>query len=275
MIVGVMGMTGCSKVPSGHVGVKYYLLGSDKGVDSEELSPGRYWIGINEELYLFPTFKQNYVWTKDNQEGSENDESFSFQTEQGLEVGADVGITYTIESNKVSSIFQKYKRGIDEITDKFLRNQVRDAFNEIASKMPVESVYGRGKAELIANVQKRVSSNVGPEGIKIEKIYLIGSFRLPSVVTKALNNKIEATQRAQQRENELREAKAQAEKKIAEARGQATSIIVKAQAEAKANKLISNSLTTTLVQWQKIKTWDGKLPQVSGASSLINVPLSK
>ena len=69
--------TACSKVPSGHVGVKVYLLGGEKGVDSEELGVGRYYIGINEELYLFPTFKQNYVWTADEREGSESNESFT------------------------------------------------------------------------------------------------------------------------------------------------------------------------------------------------------
>ena len=68
MLIALLALTmvACSKAPAGHVGVKYYLLGGDKGVDSEELPPGRYWIGVNEELYLFPTFTQNYVWTAGN-----------------------------------------------------------------------------------------------------------------------------------------------------------------------------------------------------------------
>lgn len=52
---------GCSKVEAGHVGVKVYLLGRDKGVDSEVLGVGRYWIGWNEDLYLFPTYQQTKV----------------------------------------------------------------------------------------------------------------------------------------------------------------------------------------------------------------------
>ena len=31
---------GCSKVPAGYVGVKVYLLGTSKGVDSEEVGVG-------------------------------------------------------------------------------------------------------------------------------------------------------------------------------------------------------------------------------------------
>lgn len=39
----LLGMNmGCSKVPAGYKGVKVHLLGTSKGIDSEELGPGRY-----------------------------------------------------------------------------------------------------------------------------------------------------------------------------------------------------------------------------------------
>lgn len=267
----------CSKVPAGHVGIKVYLLGGDKGVDSEELGVGRYWIGINEELYLFPTFQQNYVWTKDRQEGSIGDESFTFQTKEGLSVGADIGISYHLDPIKVNTIFQKYRRGVDEITDTFLRNNVRDALNSVASNLPITSVYGAGKTALIQEVEETVKNEVGSIGIVVDKIYLIGSLRLPDTVVSALNRKIEATQRAQQRENELREAEAEAKKKVAEANGMARAKLaiakadaeaklLQADAEAKANHTISKSLTKPLIEYQRIKTWDGKLPAVTGGA---------
>ena len=128
VIMAFAALSGCSKVPAGNVGVKVYLLGGEKGVDSEVLRVGRYWIGINEDLFLFPTFTQNYVWTKDATEGSPTDESITFQTQEGLGVNADIGISYHIDTDKVSLIFQKYRKGVDEITDIYLRNMVRDAF---------------------------------------------------------------------------------------------------------------------------------------------------
>lgn len=271
----LISVTACQKVPAGHKGIKVYLLGKDKGVDHEELPVGRYWIGINEELYLFPTFAQNYTWTQDKTEGSPNDESITFQTEQGLEVGADVGITYHIDPTKVSNVFEKYRRGVKEITDVFLRNQVRDAFVDVASKMPVESVYGSGKSAMVDEVQKRVQSEVKEIGIVVEKIYLIGKLRLPPTVVNALNAKIEATQKAQQRENELRTAEAEAKKKVANARGEAESILTKAKAQAEANKILSRSLTKELVEYERVKKWNGVLPQVtSGATPLLNLNTS-
>ena len=262
-------LSACSKVPAGNVGIKFYLLGGDKGVDYEELGPGRYWIGVNEELYLFPTFTQNYVWTAGETEGSEGDESFTFQDNQGLSLNADIGITYSIDPQQVDRIFQTYKRGIDEITDVFLRNMVRDALVSIASQYDVEYLYGKGRASVLDEVSAKVKASVEPLGIMIDKIYWVGGIRLPKVVKEAIDNKIRATQIAQQRENELREAEAAAKKKVAEAQGQAESIALRAKAEAEANLIVARSLTPELVEYEKVKKWDGKQPNVVGASGVI------
>jgi len=263
----------CSKVPAGHVGVKVYLLGGSKGVESEQLGVGRYWIGWNEELYLFPAFTQNYVWTKDKNEGSPNDESISFQTVEGMSVNADVGISYSVKPEKVAEVFQKYRKQMGEITDIYLRNMVRDAFVSIASTMPVENVYGAGKAELLKSVEDYVKSQC-EDMFNIERIYLVGDLRLPQQVTAALNAKIQATQQAQQVENEIRAAKAQAEKKIAEAKGEADSLLLVAESQAKANKILAASLTPEFVQYQALKQWDGKLPGImipGGAVPFVSV----
>ncbi len=252
-------LTACSKVPAGNVGIKVYLLGGAKGVDHEELGPGNYWIGWNEELYVFPTFTQNYVWTKAVDEGSPTDESISFQTVEGMSVSADVGISYAVIPEKVPEIFQKYRKQLDEITHIYLRNMVRDAFVKVASSKPVEDVYGAGKAKLLTAVEDYVREQT-KDMFKIERIYLVGDLRLPPQVTNALNAKIQATQQAQQAENEIRTAKAEAEKKIATAEGEAASLLIVAKSQAEANKILASSITTELVQYQAVKVWNGVLP---------------
>jgi len=263
-IGGIYGCFSCKKVPAGYVGVKVYLLGGSKGVDSEKLGVGRHFIGMNEELYLFPTFKQNYVWTKSTDEGRAQDESITFQTKEGLEIGADVGITYSVDPTKVDIVFQKYRKGIEEITDIFLRNRVRDTFNLVASQYDVESAYGEGKSKMIEEVNTTLKGELEKEGILIERVYLIGKFRLPEAVTTALNAKIEATQKAQQSENELRQAEAEAKKTVASAR-----------AEAEAIRLKQQSLTPLLVKMRWIEAWEkggSKMPMVvGGGGNILNV----
>lgn len=257
---------GCSKVPSGHVGVKVYLLGGEKGVDSVELGVGRYWIGINEELYLFPTFSQNFVWTAGTDGGTE-DESISFQTKEGMEVNADIGITYAIDPSKVTDIFQKYRKGINEITDVYLRNMVRDALVSEAGSRPVEAVYGEGKADIIARVQERVRQQVEPFGINIERIYWIGAVRLPPAMTQALNAKLQATQMAEQRRNEIEQAKAEAQKVRETAQGEADARLIVARADADAIKLKAEALraNSDVATLNAIEKWNGVMPTFMGA----------
>lgn len=279
-ILAAMTLAGCSKVPAGNVGVKFYLLGGDKGVDTEELSPGRYFIGINEELYLFPTFTQNYTWTKAPDDTGAEDESISFQTNQGLTVNADVGISYSVDPTKVSVLFQKYRKGIDEITDVYLRNMVRDALSREGSVRPIESVYGSGKAELISAVEKSVREQVAPIGINVERIYWAGELRLPESVTKSINSKIQATQFAQQRENEVAAARAEADKAVEQARGEAESTLIRAEAEAKAIKIKGDALSQNprLVEFAAVEKWDGKMPWMvggNGAVPFVNIPNTK
>ena len=263
----------CSTVPAGHVGVKVYLLGGSKGVDSEELGVGRYWIGMNEQLYIFPTYMQNYTWTKEPDSTGTEDESISFQTVEGMTANADVGISYQLDPTKINKIFQTYRRGVDEITDTFLRNMVRDALVKQASTKPIEYIYGAGKAELLAAVQADVQRQTTDIGIKIDKIYWIGEIRLPETVIASINAKNAATQMAQQRQNEVAQARAEAEKKVAEARGEADSILLKAKAQAEANRELSSSITTDLVQYRALEKWDGVLPRMTGSAAVpfINV----
>lgn len=262
IVLSSLSLTACfQKVPAGHVGVKVYLLGTNKGVDHEVVGVGRYWIGINEDLYLFPTYTVNYVWTKDPAEGSPNDESITFQTKEGLDVNTDIGISYHIDPKKVSLVFQKYHKGIDEITDIYLRNMVRDAFVKAASKRSIESVYGEGKTALIQEVQNMVANQVRGIGIIIEKIYWIGKLRLPPQIVQSINAKIAATQKAQQRANEVAQAKAEAEKRRVRAKGEADAKLIAAEAEARANKIIASSITPELIKFYQVQKWNGQMPR--------------
>jgi len=300
------------KVPAGYVGVKVNLLGSDKGVAEEELSPGRYIIGINEELFLFPTFDKTDEWTQDVTEKSATNQSILFQTREGLSVSADVGITYSIEPGKATAVFQRFRLGIEETSDQFLRNWIRDSLVTHASTLRVEQVYGEGKTQLMRDVYKTISEQVSHIGIQVKKLYWIGNLRLPPAVVEGINAKIAATQKSDQRRNEIEQTKNEArkehEKSIGlanvkreqadallyaeksradaaayatkeqanaqayatreQAKADAEGIFLRAQARAKANTLLSKTLTPELIKYHTIKRWSGNLPRFTGDGPL-------
>lgn len=261
-IVCLLQLGGCSKVPAGHEGVIVHLYGSNKGVDLTPVGTGLYFLGWGKQLYIFPIFLQNYTWTQQN---NGTDESISMQTSEGLSINTDVGITYNIEKENVVKVFQKYRLGIEEITNTFLRNMVRDAMNEVSSTMSVEDLYGLHKQDFIDKVNQIVKKEAAEDGINIDKVYLIGSFRLPESVITSINSKIQASQNAMKVENEVATAKAEAQKTI-----------IEAKARASANSIIQASITPEFLQYQAILRWDGKLPTVTGNSvPFVSLPNGK
>lgn len=253
-----------SMISPGYVGVVVDLFGDKKGVEEKELHVGAHFIPPWKELYRFPIFEQNHNW--------EGNDCFHFQTGEGLAVNAEVGITFRLDPSKIPYIFQKYRRGMDEIIHIFLRNYIRDAINKAASKCKIEDLYGKGKEAFFDTVEDQVKTQLAETGINISRIYLIGRFNFPPSVISALNLKIEAIQRAQQRENELREAEAEAKKRIASAKGEAECRILDAQAQAESNRIITESLTKDLILWRAVGQWDGILPKFLGDSTpLINI----
>lgn len=250
-------------IAPGNVGVVVNMFGDKKGVDDKELSVGAHVIPPWKKLYTFPTFEQNYCW-----EGRHD--CFHFQTHEGLGVFADIGITYRIQPSKVHEIFCRYRRGIDEITHTFIRNYIRDGLNKAASRFKIEDLYSDGKSRFLDEVQSHVINDLKEIGIDVSRIYLIGRFQFPDRVVAALNLKIEAMQRAEQRENELREAEAEARKVMAAAKGESESVLIQARAQAEANKLLSESLTDALIKQKALDKWNGELPRVvSSEASLL------
>lgn len=269
----MFGATGClKKVEAGTVGVKVYLLGGAKGVDNEVLGPGRYWIGWNEDLYRFPTFKQNKTW---NAEGG----AFTFGTIDGMRVSTDLGISYFVKPDMVAKVFQEYRKGVQEITDVDIRNAVASAFISHASKRPVDVVYGVGKEALLRDVENEVRAKFGPHGIEIVSLYWVGDLHMPKEVTDSINAKIRATQMAEQRRNEVAQAQAEAQKARETAQGEADAKLMLARAEAEAIRIRGDALRENkdLVALTVAERWDGKYPDTlitgPGGNQLLQIPL--
>ena len=85
----------------------------------------------------------------------------------------------------------------------------------------------------------------------------------------AEQNKLKAQTEAEQK---VIEAEAQAAVKKTQADAEAYEIKVKAEAEAEANKKLAQSITQQLIDYKYYETWDGKLPGVMGADTIIKMP---
>lgn len=268
--VAVIGMTGCDRVEVGYVGVKVDKLGSDKGVQEQVVGTGRYWTGINTEIYQFPTFNQMKTY----------DQPFIFQTKDSMKITAKVGVEYYVDRSKVAKVFQTYRKGVEEITEVNIRQNISDALIKEAGNMDIGTLAGSGKTTLLDNVTKQLKAKLDPLGIVIVKLSWTEDMVYPPQIIQSINAKIEATQKTQQRENEVAQTVAEAEKARAFARGEADSAKIRAQGEADALNLKGEALRKNpeVLQLEAIQKWDGKTPvYMAGGSNtpFITLPVPK
>src|SRR6266498_5427255 len=100
----------------------------------------------------------------------------------------------------------------------------------------------------------------------VVKQLTINELRAPPAVIEAINQKNVMQQQALTAQNELQKNTFQAQGDSIKAVGKAKAILAEAEAQAKANELLSRSITLNLVQYEMAKRWDGKMPQVSGSA---------
>jgi regulator of protease activity HflC (stomatin/prohibitin superfamily) len=165
------------------------------------------------------------------------------------------------------------------LADGYVRNAVREAFNDSASRMAVQEIYGSGKAKLVSDVSEKLREALGKDGFLIDQLTINGALRLPENVAQAINRAMEATQNAIQAENRVRQVKAEAEQAIAQAKGnaeaareraegEADAVLIRAKADARANEIIRLSTSGAVLQYRALERWDGKLPLMQGSGQV-------
>ncbi len=284
VIVFLLAAVGCSmttRVDAGHVGIRVKLAGSDRGISDMPVVTG--WVFYNpitEQIVVFPTSVQNIVWTQNVHEGRPIDESITFSSAEGVNVNADVGLSFHIEPTMAPRLYGRFRQNdMMVLAGGYMRNAVREAFNDVASKVPVQEIYGQGKSKMLAQVVQECRDQLGKDGVVIDQLTINGALRLPQNVADAINRAMEATQNAIQSENRVRQVRAEADQAVAQAHGgaeaarqkaegDADALLIRARAEAKANEIIRLSMGPAVLQYRALERWDGKLPTYTTGAAL-------
>lgn len=244
-------MTSCSRVEPGHVGIKVSNFGSSAGVSGNALGVGWYFTPFGTNIYEYPVYTSTYAWTASTHEGAENDESFTFQDRNGLNLSADISVAYRVDPVKAPILFQKYRTEMRGIVEGPMRNAIRSALNDESANLGVEEIYGPKKAALIASVLRDASRYFEPFGLHIEQLYWASNIRMPEQVLSQINTKIANEQAALAAQANVATVQANAAARIADAEGKARSSTIEGEA-LRANPEI--------LRQRAIEKWDGKLP---------------
>jgi regulator of protease activity HflC (stomatin/prohibitin superfamily) len=284
-----LGCATTTRVDAGHVGIRVKLAGTDRGVQDMPVVTG--WVIYNpltEQLVLFPTSVQNVVWTQSAHEGRAFDESITFSSSEGVNCSADIGLSFHIEPALAPRLYGRFRlNDLDRLSDGYMRNTVREAFNDVASKLPVQEIYGAGKSKMLAAVTEKCRDVFGKDGIVIDQLTINGALRLPQNVMDAINRAMEATQKAIESKNRIAQVEAEATQAVTQAhggaeaarqkaQGDADALLIRARAEAQANEIIRLSTTPAVLQYRALEHWDGKLPEYNaGQLPMLTFDLGK
>ena len=240
----------CERIDAGHVGVKVNQYGDNKGVDNVVAVTGMvFYNPFTTKIYEFPTFIQHKEYKDEN--------SFVVNSKDGSEFQVSPIMNYSVQREKVPTIFSKYRRPLEDIEEGFLKTAVYDAFRLATNKYTADELIGNRQAYEV-EVRRLLDGQLLKEGFVINQF--TSNLIYPETFKKSIEAKNNAVQAALRAENEVKTAEAQAKIKIATAEGNAQAMLTSAKAEAEANRMKQQTLTPLLLQLEYINKWDGKLP---------------
>ncbi|HEX9109718.1 MAG TPA: prohibitin family protein, partial [Longimicrobiales bacterium] len=258
----------------GHVGIVIHRAGG--GVDPHPLGPGIHAKNpLLTQIEEYPTFMQTLVLARNNNEGSVNNDEINVNSIEGQPVSVDVSMSFELDPQKVPYLYSTFRTDISSIQHGYVKQAIRQALQEVVGGEEVAAMIGPKKAEVVSRVQRLLEQRLSPYGIVVKQ-FTINELRAPPAVIEAINTKNVMQQQALTAQNQLQKNRFDALGDSIKAMGRAKAILGEAEAQAKANDLLSRSITPTLVQYELVKKWNGQLPTVSGgATPLIQLPSSK
>lgn len=280
LVVGVLlAFKSCHRVSPGMVGVVYSPAG---GVKEKTLSQGWNFISPIDKVSMYSVATEQAYLSRDTREGSREDDSFMAVTRDGKTINVDLEFSYRFDVERVSELFTRFRgRNGKEIEVTYIRGKMKAYVNEISAKFSVMEIYGEKRGELNKEVFEHVKDKFVKDGIIIESTNF-SRIALDEATAQAIQKRVNSQQELERQKIEKQKAEieaqrllviteGEAQRKVVEARAEAERIKTLAQAEAEANRLKLQSITKELIEYEKINKWDGKMPQVTGGNSIIDL----
>jgi regulator of protease activity HflC (stomatin/prohibitin superfamily) len=258
-------------VNPGYVGIVIHRAGG--GVDQTPLDPGLHLrnpltTGIEE----YPVFMQTLVLARDAGEGASRNEEINVNSVEGQPISLDASMSFELDPRQVPKLYSTFRQDIYAIQHGYVKQAIRQSLQEVLGSEEIANILGRNKAEVVNRTQGQLEKRLSPMGILVRQ-FTINEMRAPGAVMEAINTKNVMQQQALTAQNELQKNEFQARGDSIKAAGRAKAILAEAEAQAKANRLLAESITGTLVQYEMTKRWNGQMPQVTGgAMPMIQLP---
>ena len=236
---------GCTVIEDGEVGV-VMRFGE---IADEPLMPGF--------TLRVPVARSVEKW---NVKLEELKETASVPSSEGMVVGLDASLLYRVKPELAPRIRKTVGPAYREtLIVPLFRSEIR----KVAAGQPVRDMYSEeGREQMSRSVMTNLQATLGPEGVDIVNV-LLRDVKLPERFKDAIEAKLTAEQKVQQKQFELLQAEKDAEIEIARARGAAES-----------QKIVRSTLSESYLHYLWIKTLNEN-PDVIYVATEANLPIFK
>lgn len=164
----------------------------------------------------------------------------------GFSVGMNCSAQIYSEDDAVKFLYSYNNKTLAEIMDTEIRSRVESDFVEQCAKRTLNEILVQ-KEEIMAVVRNDVESYFAEKGITITVLGMKDGLEYDDPeIQRSINEKFSSEQKLITQENENKR------------------IISEAEAIAKANKILSDSITDEVLRQKYIEKWNGELPNYVG-----------
>ena len=218
-------------------------------------------------------------------------------SKEGLTVQSDISTLYKVKTNEVHNILKYTGLNYQSV---LILPVFRSASADVCSEFDAKDMHSSKRAAIETKIRERMMEVLDSKGFIIEAV-LLKSIVLPQGLSRAIEEKLQSEQEAQRMEFLKDRERKEAERKVLqaegdknskiiaaegvkqilelEAQGRANAIKIEADANAKANDMLNQSLTPTILKFKQIDAFkslstspNAKTIITDGKTPLIGLP---
>ena len=212
--------------------------------------------GLDTSYVSMPGFVVVAPWNEFivyNVKERKTEETLDVLDKNGLSINVDVSIRFNPIPNKLPFLHQQFG---EDYTNQLITPEIRSTVRQVLGRYTAEEIYSTKRAQVEMDIITETTQKMKDNFVETRAV-LIRSINLPAQIKTAIEMKQQQEQEALAYKFKLQKEEQEAERKRIEAEG-----------EARANNIISNSLTPNLLKMRGIEA-TLKLANSSNAKTVV------
>ena len=159
--VGILGSTiMCTeRIPTGYDGVVYSMSG---GVQDEILGQGWHVVAPTKKVKKFTIGNEQLLLTKDEREGSEEDESSKVSTADDANIAISFQMSYRFKEDTLVDTYKRFK-GMDgeDIVNRRVKTVLKSKVSEVTTSHSMMDIYSGNRAQINSEITEYLNKSFG------------------------------------------------------------------------------------------------------------------